>query len=57
MTTLSEGLDNGDGVSEFQSKLDSTPSDLTKLFRDLITKIHEGDRRLSARTFSIISAL
>jgi hypothetical protein len=57
MITLREGLDDGDGVSELQSKLDSTPSDLKRLFRDLIAKIHERDRQLSARTFSIISTL
>jgi len=57
MITLREGLDNGDGLLELQSKLDSTPSDLNRLFRDLIAKIHEGDRQMSARTFSIISTL
>jgi hypothetical protein len=57
MITLREGLDDGDGLSELQSKLDSTPSDLKRLFRNLIAKIHERDRQQSARTFSIISTL
>lgn len=57
MITLREGLDDGDGVSQLQSKLDSTPSNLKKLFRDLIARIHERDRQSSARTFSIISTL
>jgi hypothetical protein len=57
MITLREGLDDGDGVSQLQSKLDATPSNLKKLFRDLIARIHERDRQSSARTFSIISTL
>lgn len=57
MITLREGLEDGDGLSELQSKLDSTPSDLKQLFRNLIAKIHERDRQQAARTFSIISTL
>jgi hypothetical protein len=57
MITLREGLSNGNELSTLQRKLDSTPSDITKLFVDIIDRIHETDPQEAARTFSVISTL
>ena len=55
--TLRDGLDNNNKLSELQRKLDTSPSDINKLFGDLVAKIHESDRQQAARTFSMLSAL
>jgi hypothetical protein len=57
MITLREELSNSNELSTLQRKLDSTPSDITKLFVDIIGRIHETDRQEAARTFSVISTL